>query len=234
VHHPTDSQPRHLVLVHGAWHGPWCWERVTPELEARGCVVDAVELPLSGYEDDIAHLRAALEAAVDGGRPVTVAAHSYGGMVATAACSGLDGIEHLVYVAAMMPARGEGVASIITRRRTLLADAIVVDEHTRTIDPARAPEVFYAKSTPEVAAAMTQRLRPMPPRGTEELVVEPAWATVPATYVLCEADACLHPETQREMATERAGRVIAIESDHCPFASDPALTAHLILSPAPG
>jgi hypothetical protein len=32
-------------LVHGAWHGAWCWDRLVPELEARGHLgVDSVEL----------------------------------------------------------------------------------------------------------------------------------------------------------------------------------------------
>ncbi len=34
-----------VVLVHGAWHGPWCWEGVVDALEAQGVDVHAVELP---------------------------------------------------------------------------------------------------------------------------------------------------------------------------------------------
>jgi len=32
-------------LVHGSWHGGWCWERLIPELEARGHRAVAVDLP---------------------------------------------------------------------------------------------------------------------------------------------------------------------------------------------
>ena len=32
-------------LVHGSWHGAWCWERLVPELEARGHRAVAVDLP---------------------------------------------------------------------------------------------------------------------------------------------------------------------------------------------
>ncbi|MET0699294.1 MAG: alpha/beta fold hydrolase, partial [Mycobacterium sp.] len=35
-----------FALVHGAWHGAWCWERLTPELVARGHRVVAVDLPI--------------------------------------------------------------------------------------------------------------------------------------------------------------------------------------------
>ena len=36
-----------VVLVHGAWHGAWCWEGVVDALEAKGVDVDAVELPVT-------------------------------------------------------------------------------------------------------------------------------------------------------------------------------------------
>ena len=42
-----------VVLVHGAWHGPWCWEGVVDALEAQGVDVHAVELPLTSYDDDV-------------------------------------------------------------------------------------------------------------------------------------------------------------------------------------
>lgn len=50
-----------FVLVHGAYHGSWCWERLIPELEPRGHMAVAVDLPigdpsagLSDYGDIIA------------------------------------------------------------------------------------------------------------------------------------------------------------------------------------
>src|SRR5688572_19598199 len=38
----------HFVLVHGAWHGAWCWERVAPLLREQGHDVTAVELQGQG------------------------------------------------------------------------------------------------------------------------------------------------------------------------------------------
>ncbi|MEU9242266.1 hypothetical protein [Streptomyces sp. NPDC048385] len=37
----TYSQPT-ILLVHGAWHGAWCWEKLVPELESRGWDVATV------------------------------------------------------------------------------------------------------------------------------------------------------------------------------------------------
>lgn len=39
-----------FALVHGAWHGAWCWQRLTPELEERGHHVIAVDLPCDDPE----------------------------------------------------------------------------------------------------------------------------------------------------------------------------------------
>ena len=38
------------VLVHGAWHGSWCWEKVVPLLEQAGHQVEALDLPGHGQD----------------------------------------------------------------------------------------------------------------------------------------------------------------------------------------
>ena len=74
-----------MVLVHGAWHGPWCWEGVVDALEAQGVDVHAVELPLTSYDDDVKAARKAIRAA---GKGAVVCGHSYGGMVISRAPAG--------------------------------------------------------------------------------------------------------------------------------------------------
>lgn len=49
-----------VVLVHGAWHGAWCWDGVVDELTAADVPVTAVELPLSSLDDDVAAARHAI------------------------------------------------------------------------------------------------------------------------------------------------------------------------------
>ena len=40
-------------LIHGAWHGAWCWTRVIAELQALGHEARAVDLPIDRAEDDV-------------------------------------------------------------------------------------------------------------------------------------------------------------------------------------
>jgi len=78
-----------FVLVHGAWHGGWCWERVTPLLERAGH--QALTPTLTGLGDRAAELtpEIGLEAHVDDvlhvlrelAEPVTLVGHSYAGLV---------------------------------------------------------------------------------------------------------------------------------------------------------
>jgi len=49
-----------IVLVHGAWHGAWCWDGVSAELRARQIDAVAVELPFTGFADDVDVVRSAI------------------------------------------------------------------------------------------------------------------------------------------------------------------------------
>ena len=55
-----------FCLVHGAWHGAWCWERLIPELEALGHSAVAVDLPSHEPDAGFAEYAAALAPAAEG------------------------------------------------------------------------------------------------------------------------------------------------------------------------
>ena len=79
-----------LLLVHGAWHGAWCWEQqFAPWLREQGHDVVTMDLPGHGKPGperiewfSLTDYADAVEAKLRGlGRPVIVAGHSMGGMV---------------------------------------------------------------------------------------------------------------------------------------------------------
>jgi hypothetical protein len=43
---------KHFVLIHGAWHGGWCWEGVIKELEKAGHTAEAPTMPGQKPGDD--------------------------------------------------------------------------------------------------------------------------------------------------------------------------------------
>jgi pimeloyl-ACP methyl ester carboxylesterase len=106
-----------IVLVHGAWQGAWCWDRVTPLLEAAGRVV--LTPTLTGSGDRAAELSPAITLEhhvdevvgelVDGDlRDVVLVGHSYSGMVITGAAErAADRLAALVFVDAFYPDHAE-------------------------------------------------------------------------------------------------------------------------------
>ena len=110
------SEPS-FVLVHGAWHGGWAWAPVAQRLQDAGREVHVVDLPssgddphaLGGLAEDTAVVRAAVEVA---SAPVVMVGHSYGGIPITQV-GAVEGLAHLVYVAAFMLDVGESLFSAL-------------------------------------------------------------------------------------------------------------------------
>jgi pimeloyl-ACP methyl ester carboxylesterase len=211
-----------VVLVHGAWHGAWCWDGVVVELHRLGVQVTAVELPLAGLHADVAAARSAIEAA---GPASVVVGHSYGGSVISAAAAGLP-VARLIYLAAFLTESGADTSALVSGK---LGESIVVGERGYTVDPAAIPELFYGDSDPARAAEMIARLRPMPFDTSGPLETEPAWRSIPATYVVCTNDQAIPASSQRQMAA-RAEAVIEWPTDHSPFVTRPSAVAELIAS----
>jgi pimeloyl-ACP methyl ester carboxylesterase len=209
-----------VVLVHGAWHGAWCWDGVMAELAERGVTATAVQLPFTGLADDIATARTAIETAGPGS---VVVGHSYGGTVISAAASGLPDVARLIYLAAFLTEPDTDTVALVTEQ---LGQAMVVDERGISVDPAAAPSVFYGDSDPAVAVEMAARLRPVALSAIGTYETEPAWKTVPATYVVCGRDQAIRVGAQREMAAN-AETVLEWPTDHSPFLTRPAAVAEL-------
>jgi pimeloyl-ACP methyl ester carboxylesterase len=214
------------VLVHGLWHGAWCWDGVRAELDARGIASVAVELPLTDLAADVRATREALDAF---GHPAVLVGHSYGGAVVTAA-GGHPLVRELLYVAAFQLDEGESVSRTRTGEAlpdTRLAEAMRVTGDEVGLDPQLGRELLYGDADPEVAVACTAQLRPVHRlvfRGMPEVI---AWRTVTSTYVVCTEDLAVHPDLQRAMAA-RATRTVQWPCGHSPAATRPDAVAALI------
>jgi pimeloyl-ACP methyl ester carboxylesterase len=224
------ADPATIVLVHGAWHGAWCWDEVAARLRADGTPVVTVDLPsvASGGDmyDDAQAVRDAI-AAVDG--ETVVVGHSYGGVVITEAAAGVDGVRHLVYLTAFMLDEGEALADIAGRTPP---DWQIADPDGRTLSVAGAQQVFYNTCSPEVADAAAARLRPHTIASFVQPVKSVAWRDVPSTYLICDRDNAIPVPAQEAMAA-RADTMQRLQSDHSPFLTDPDAVADLIRAVAP-
>ena len=203
-----------VVLVHGAWHGAWCWDRVGAHLDVLGVPWTAVELPFTGFKDDAAAARDAIVAA---GPDSVVVGHSYGGLVISEAASGMGAIRRLVYLAAFMTESGEDQGTIMARYDSPLLGCVELADGAVMVSPENAQSLFFGDSDSATVREAVARLRPMglDADGMSPVSV-PAWKTTPTTYIVCTHDGALPTAAQRDMAT-RATTVIEWPTDHSPF-----------------
>ena len=220
-----------VVLVHGAWHGDWCWDLVVKRLGAAGVDVATVDNPSvqsssASLQDDADNVRALLDE-IDG--PVVLVGHSYGGGVISDAGTH-DAVEHLVYLTAFALDEGESAMqnALEGGGSSALDGALRVDGDVITLEEDGAIAAFYHDCEPGLARDAVSKLRPQSLAGLGGVTRHAAWREKPATYVVCTDDRGLPVALQRSAAA-RIGNVVEIHASHSPFLSRPDDVASLLV-----
>lgn len=234
-----------FILVPGAMHGAWTWDRVRPHLEAAGHRVVAEDLPgmasragdpaaedvtLALWGEAVADLVRAAEG------PVILAAHSRGGLVIGEAAQRVaERIAGLIYVTALLVPPGmtgreaSGVSPAEPGEQPMLADL--------KLPPDVARQLFYQRCTPEDADWAIARLCAEPSRPLRDpaTVSWDRWGRVPRAFIACSDDRVLTPERQAAMlAAVPCDPVVTLDSDHSPFLHKPEELADAMLRMAEG
>lgn len=235
-----------FVLIHGSWHGGWCFDTVAAILAARGHTVVAPTLPgMGGTAEEMAAVTLedwgdfAAQHCADlkdrlGGAPVVLGGHSRGGLVvSTAAERHPEGMDSLAYICAMMLPAGLSRAEfkeIVGPNAPF--EAIIKPLHgsiATVIDPLDgAGDVFAQLSPPDAVAAVLPRLmaEPSEPRRQKIVVTPERWGSKPRTYIECTQDRTIPIDSQRRMIAMSPGaQVITLEADHSPYLSMPEALA---------
>lgn len=234
-----------VMLVHGAWHGAWCWDLVVAELRTLGVETVALDLPGRGTNlDALGDLHAdatAVTVALDQvDAPVVLVGHSYGGAVVTEA--GVHpAVAHLVYLAAFNLEAGETVgyaaadearaARLDHTGRPRLNDCLVSDDDgaTTTVRADAASGLFYNQCQADLVSWAIPHLGAHRMANFGQEASACGWRAHPSTYVACTNDNAVHPDLQRILA-RRATRCLEWDSDHSPFLSHPDLVVDLLSS----
>lgn len=217
------------VLVHGACLGGWCWFLVEERLARAGLRVQALDLPLAGMDADTGAVREAIDEAQRSGGPVTVVAHSMGGLSVSAAARKAD---RLVFVAAAMPLEREPPAAMLAQMVVpgAIGAAEFAPDGTFTFTKRMAD--YVCQDSPEdLRRQMVARLRPTGTPFPTEPIPSPAWLMVPSAYVVCRNDECCPPAWQRGRAALVAEST-ELDADHCPFFSAPDQLSAFIMAQA--
>ena len=222
-----------VVLVHGAWHGAWCWRPVLEGLERRGVPARAIDLPghgestapLGGLAEDAQALRAELASSPG---PAVVCGHSLGGAILSEGVDRGSDVRHLVYLAAIVPDVGESVMQAISGTPPEWRSGIGTDAEGRpTLDPERAVELLYADCDAETASWAVSMLGPEDAHVMTTPLGQAAWRHFESTYVVCRQDRILAPEVQ-EVLARRCTHSVRWETSHSPMLSKPDLLVDLL------
>jgi pimeloyl-ACP methyl ester carboxylesterase len=227
-----------FALVHGAWHGAWCWEQLTPLLQRAGHDVVTMDLPSEDGAATFDTYADVVCAALDGhGDDVVLVGHSYNGNT-VAVVAARRPVRHLVYLCAMVPDIGRSVFDQMSDELEMLNPVAyeqglsVPDEQLRQVwtDLDLACTMFYGDCDEATTKGALDRLRPQSayPAILPSSLAE--FPTVKTTYIVCSEDQILRPAWSRQTARERLGaELIELPGDHSPFYSRPSALADVLL-----
>ena len=231
-----------FLLVHGMWHGTWCWDRLVALLEERGHHAIAVPLPgMIGPDDDIglASLdcwsKAVVEAARSADETPILVGHSRGGLIVSQAAEyDPAAFLALVYVTAIVLPDSVSNADIVSHLPADGLAGIVASDDGRSTTFKRevAAALMYQTTHPAIRDAALDRLQPDPSAIFSEPVSVSAerFGKVRKYYVECLRDLTLPIEFQRSMqANFPVEKCISLDCDHSPMASCPDDLANALI-----
>jgi pimeloyl-ACP methyl ester carboxylesterase len=243
--------PMNYVLVHGSWHGPWCWDKLAPLLRAEGHRVTAVDLQ-GGRPLEQSNLSAYVKAITDAldaqGAPAVLVAHSSGGLASSQAAEERpDKVRTLAFLTAFVAANGESQRSLqgadpaqkvtpVLRVDFRPGTKIPTQTRIDTSDPEAVKLAFYNDCGDADARAAIARLVPEPiaPGGQPLRLTPERFGRVDKVYLHCSRDNAISLGRQRQYAAKwPMRRVLTLESGHSPFLSVPAQLARALTADVP-
>ena len=223
--------PLTFVLVHGAWHGAWCWERFIPEIEEHGHRAIAMDLPIEDGAATFDTYADVVAAALPGSDDVVLVAQSLGAM-AIPIVAARRSVRAMVFVCGVMPLLGgkpwdegpsmeaPGVTSPLVR-----AD----DGSVGWPDVGSARAAMYNTSDPADIAWCFSKLRRQNSSSLWGAYPLATWPDAPAIMIGATEDRLVTMEWTRYTA-ERLGIELAeIGGDHSPFLGRAGELADVVL-----
>lgn len=219
-----------VVLVHGAWSGPWAWDEVRRYLDLAQITSATVALPsvgedtgkLGGLADDVAAVADVLDQ-LSG--PFVLVGHSYSSLPVTQIAAVREDVTHVVYASAIVIPPGNSLLDALGGQPP---EWWILDEDAQSIMPGNPGPVMFSECPPAVANGAIARLRPHSARAVREPLRAAGYGAKPATYVICERDAALPADMAKAMAALAQAATVSLDADHHPMLSRPAELALIL------
>jgi len=221
-------------LVHGAFHGSWCWERLTEVLESRGHRVLTVDLPCEDPEAGASeYADAAVKAFSGAAEDMVVVGHSLAGLTIPVIATRRP-VSRLIFLCAMLPRPGRALDAVMGDEPDMTlpgpaGGAYATADGSTHWHPEAAAAYFFSDCPPEVTEWAVPRLRGQFWKITGEVTPLRAWPAVPCSAIIGSRDLVINPDWSRRVTPSVLGvRPAELDCGHSPFFSAPALLADAI------
>ena len=225
-----------FALIHGAWHGAWCWEPLVAELERRGHRAVAVDLPCDDPAATIMDNAKLVADSLGDADDVVVVGHSLGGITA-AVVPLVRPVRKVVFLAALVPRPGRSLGEVMGSEPEATTEEFnklprhVGEDGSVWWDPEVAVQAFYRACDPETARWAATRLRPQVWTTSREPCPLDGWPDCELVSIVCAADEVVGPEWSRRIAREVLGvEPVELPGGHSPMLSHPAELADALLA----
>lgn len=215
-----------IVLVHGAWADGSSWGAVIERLQAQNYRVTAPQFAFTSLASDVARLREVLKRQ---NGPTVVAAHSYGGQIATALGTDAPNVIGIVYVAAFALDRGESIGKLLSGPPTPALAHIDIDKQGYAWIPEEDFTKHFAGDVdPKQARIMYAVQQPFNMTAFGDVMETPAWSKLRTWYVVAQKDQVIPPDAERGFAKRMGASTIELPSSHVAMVSHPDRVCNLI------
>jgi pimeloyl-ACP methyl ester carboxylesterase len=187
---------KHIVLIHGAWHGGWAWRLASPHLRQAGHLVSAPTLSGLGERRNIPAQFSGLGAHVqdivthlemEDLRDVVLVGHSYAGCVLSGVLAKKTGrVSHAIYLDAFVPQSGQGLATFVPPPVKAEFEKLAASDGLVPVPPPASWGERWGMTDPALIAWAEPRMAPQAARSfTETVPSDPFEAPVKLTYIKC-------------------------------------------------
>jgi len=236
--HKDKTQMTTFALVHGAWHGSWCWRKVFEKLRAAGYDSVAPELPCDDPKAGwVAYRDIVLADLDDIEGEIILVGHSLGGCVIPLVAAERE-VSRLVLLCSFPPAPGQSLDDAVAKEPALTDDRAMIwrtsrDDLDRHVWPGfeTAAYAMYHDCDPVDARWAFDQLRPQ----THTPFAEPwplvRWPDISVASIVCSEDRMGNPALLTKAAREQFGTdTVELPGSHSPFLSQPSALADALIA----
>lgn len=231
----ASENPVTFGLVHGAWHGAWCWDLLSDELKELGHRSVAMDMPIDDPSANFDNYADAVVDALASEENLVLVGHSRAGNVLPRAAGRLATKKLIYLCSSFEPATigqpSEEERGFIPVRNSVAFESGVISlggDMTKC-DDNMARRLFFSELPEDMQEWAISKLRPQ--RRSQDEPTLQSWPDLPQEYIVCTGDRVLNPEWSYYMARNRLGvEPVKLHGGHSPFLSRPGELAKLLVA----